>query len=90
MKVDIPTDGVLETLDKMLDKECLIILITCILFMPKEFPLKLIHHHITLLEFMELINIGLAVLWRKELLPKPLFKDLPGEISHIDPKPQTL
>ena len=80
MKVDIPNNGVLETLDKMLGEECLIISVACMLFKPKEFPLKLIHHHITLLEFMELIGTGLMVLWRKELLPEPLFKDLPGEI----------
>ena len=90
MKANIPTDGVLETPDKMLGEECLIILITCILFKPKEPPLKLIHCHITLLEFMELISIGLLVLWRNELLLEPLFKDLPGEICHINLKPLTL
>ena len=90
MKVDIPFDGVLETPEKVLGEECLIIPITCILFKPKELPLELIHYHITLLEFMELIGMGLIVLWRKELLPKPLFKDLPDEIYHIDLKPLTL
>ena len=87
MKVDIPNNGVLETPNKMLGEECLIISIKCILFKPKVLPLKMIHYHITLLEFMELISAGLMVLWRKELLPKPLFKDLLGEIYHIDLKP---
>ena len=90
MKADNPNNGVLETPDKMLGEECLIIPITCILFKPKEPPLKLIHHHITLLEFMELISMGLTVLWRKELLLEPLFKDLPGEICHINLKPLSL
>ena len=90
MKADIPTDGVLETPDRVLGEEYLIIPITSILFKPKEPPLKLIHRHITLLEFMELIDTGLTVLWRKELLPEPLFKDLLGEICHIYLKPLAL
>ena len=90
MKVDITNNGVLKTHNKVLGEECLIISITCILFKPKEPPLKLIHHHINLLEFMELIGTGLTVLWRKELLPEPLFKDLPGEICHINLNPLAL
>ena len=62
MKADIPTDGVLETPDKVLGEEYLIISITSILFKPKELPLKLIHYHITLLEFMELIGMSLTIL----------------------------
>ena len=68
MKANIPNNRVLETPNKMLGEEWLIILITCILFKPKEPPLELIHHHITLLEFMELINTGLVILWKNELL----------------------
>ena len=62
MKVDIPTNGVLETPDKVLGEDFLIISVTCILFKPKELPLKLIHCHITLLKFMKLIDMGLIVL----------------------------
>ena len=90
MKADIPTNGVLETPDKILGKEFLIILITCILYNPNEPPIKLIHYHITLLEFMELINMGLMVMWRTELLLEPLFKYVPSEICHINLKPLTL
>ena len=90
MKVNIPTNRVLETPNKMLGEECLIVLITQILSQSKELPIKLIHHHITLLELMRLINMGLMVLWRKELLSKPLFKDLLGEIYHIDLNSLTL
>ena len=89
-KMNIPTDGVLQTPKKMLGEECLIISIVGILPQSKDPSLELIHHHITLLEFMELISTSLMVLWRKELLPEPLFKDLLGEICHIYLKPLNL
>ena len=82
--MNIPNGGVLETSNKMLGEECLIISVTRILPYSKEYPLVLIHHHITLLESMELIYIGLIVLCKKKFLSKPLLKDLLGEIGHVD------
>lgn len=90
MEANISIDSILKASNKMPSEESIIIWITRILSQTKEFPFILFHGHIALLELMILIRTSLIVLIRQELLPKPLLKDLLGEIHNTNLELNTL